>query len=1136
MKKPDNQIFYSASDLVGFMACTHLTVLDRQLLDAPQERTPDTEEAQLIKKAGIAHELRYAQHLQSLHPTFIDISKISTNFEERLKETQRAMESRAEIIYQGALQAGHFIGYADFLRRVPEPSKFGDYSYEVIDTKLVRSERAKFVIQLACYAWMLKEAQGTMPRKMVVVLGDQSEVSYRVSDYVHYFADLKDRFETLVANPPTTYPDPCSYCDSCHWRDRCDAQRLQDDHLWQVANINKSQILKLQAQGVNTLHKLAALPPNTPITKITASVMARLIQQARLQVQGAQQNKPLLELIPPDPLAGPTGFARMPEPNPHDLYFDMEGDPLEPGGLEYLFGLYYMDGTLGVFKPFWGHNRHEEKLAFEGFMDFVTGHIQKYPEAHIYHYAPYENTALKKLMTMHGTREGAMDDLLREHRLVDLYRVVREAIRVSEPSYSIKNIEHFYMAVRTGEVKSAGASIVTYEKWRETQDLQLLKEIEDYNKDDVISTYKLHHWLCGLRPATLPWAGDATAEVDEPTKSAQTQAWEDTLEEYYKKLVAPLSQDHAQWQEEEHFRELIHQLLDFYRRADRPQWWAYFDRRDHKSNEELLEDLDTIAECTQIPELSNKVEKKSLRFAYVYSEQETKLKTGDKVIEVKSGMPLSDFIHEPELCKITFKVGQAKAPLPHDIHIASAGPIDSSIMKKAVLRYVDQMTRCLQGEPDQYPAVTHFLKRHAPLIKDLTTGSAILPTQLTGEARMQTLIHAMSNLQNSTLFIQGPPGSGKTYTGAHLILALLKQGKRVGVASNSHKAIHKLLEEVDDLAQKNNFIYTGVKRCSADNPSTMYDSINFTNISDRKTAVQSPCQLLAGTAWLFADEALDQTIDTLFVDEAGQVAVANLIAMGLSAKNIILLGDQMQLAQPVQGVHPGDSGLSSLEYLLRGEPTIAPNKGVFLETTWRLHPKICEFISEAVYDGQLLPQANNVKRVLILNKTHDKALAPAGIRFVPVNHEGCSQSSEKEAKRVQELYNNLLTQHYQDAQGNIHPITTNNILVVAPYNMQVNLLKKILPASARVGTVDKFQGQEAEVVIVSMATSSAEYLPRNIEFLFSRNRLNVALSRARSLALLLANPLLTEVPCNTPEQMALVDILCWLRRDYGITA
>jgi uncharacterized protein len=269
-------------------------------------------------------------------------------------------------------------------------------------------------------------------------------------------------------------------------------------------------------------------------------------------------------------------------------------------------------------------------------------------------------------------------------------------------------------------------------------------------------------------------------------------------------------------------------------------------------------------------------------------------------------------------------------------------------------------------------------------------------------------------------------------------------------------------------------------------------------------------------------------VDYLFVDEAGQVALANLVSACTSARNIVLLGDQMQLGQPIQGVHPGRSGESALDYLLNGVATIPPDRGVFLATTWRLHPDICRFISDAVYDGRLLPEKHNVRRQLELDVSAHPSLKPYGITFLPIQHDGCSQSSKAEADLIEAIYASALQQRYTDKEGKEHPIGPADILVVAPYNVQVNLLTRTLPPGARVGTVDKFQGQEAPIVIVSMTTSSEKDLPRHIEFLYSRNRLNVAVSRAMCLAVVVANPALTTIRCHTPDQMALVNTLCWL--------
>jgi uncharacterized protein len=340
------------------------------------------------------------------------------------------------------------------------------------------------------------------------------------------------------------------------------------------------------------------------------------------------------------------------------------------------------------------------------------------------------------------------------------------------------------------------------------------------------------------------------------------------------------------------------------------------------------------------------------------------------------------------------------------------------------------------------------------------------------------------------------------------------------------------LQAVEKVAKAESVSFKGVKKSDPIDPGQLVNGEMIQDIKDKDQVLAAQADLFGGTAWLFAEASLDQQLDYLFVDEAGQVALGMLVPMATSAKNIVLLGDQMQLAQPVEGVHPGDSGDSVLDYLLQDQATIPPEQGIFLENTWRMHPAVCQFISEAIYNSRLKSHPNTERRYLVLNESADPALMPAGIHFEEIEHTGCVQDSEEEAARVEQIYQSLLTQYYIDDEGRQQPITAQNILVVSPYNMQVNLLKQRLGPEARVGTVDKFQGQEAEVVIISMATSSGEEMPRNIDFLFSKNRLNVAISRAKCLAILIANPELLSTPCKTPEQIAMVNTLCWLSQCY----
>ena len=1126
MQKHGKRVLYSASDLVGYLECEHRTTLDLIDLDTKLPRTADSDEAKLFQKKGHAHEGTFFESLKARHDRVTDIAKLGGSLSRKAANTLQAMREGHDIIFQATLLDGCLVGHADFLRKVAIPSKLGGWSYEVLDTKLARSPKAKFLVQLGFYSLLLERAQGVAPKNMHVVLGDGTEACFRCLDYAKYVECLIQRFMARVQGEAiATYPVPCEKCDQCKWADLCEARRLADDHLCQVANITRIQIKKLEAACVSTVRDLAALREDAHIPNMTLETRHKLHHQARLQYQARQTGQRIYERLPVEEGAL-RGFARLPRPDEGDLFFDMEGDPLEEGGLEYLFGLYFSENGEARFKAFWAHDRAEEKRAFQGFMDFVTDRLRRYPHAHIYHYAHYEETALKKLMSLHGTREAEMDNLLRARKLVDLYKVVREGLRVSEPRYSIKNIEHFYLEDRTSDVKSAGASIVYYEHWKETRNPQLLRDIEDYNHDDVRSTYELHKWLLRLRPKKMAWANEHTGEEKQssPSIDALTEI-EQKLIAYREALIDPLPADRNDWDAQGHLRELTFQLLDFHRRAAKPAWWSMFSRRDAQQ-EDLLEDGECLADLRPDPEYPPNSNNRSVTYTYLYPEQDTKLKTGDAAAITATARPVNHLLIDDVARRVRFSLSRKDDdPLPEPLSLGPGMPVATRSIAEAIFRFADNLI----AQQDDYPAVSAFLRQDRPRIKGRKPGAAIVPPE---GAAMADIIDAVVNLDESYLFIQGPPGAGKTYTGSHVIVALMKQGCRIGVTSNSHKAIHNLLSGVEKVARKEGFDFSGCKKASRNKEESNYDgefiSNAYTN-EEASLAVSAGNLLVAGTAWLFADDRFDRALDYLFIDEAGQVAVANLVAMGTSTRNIVLLGDQMQLGQPIQGVHPGRSGESALDYLLGGTATIPPDRGIFLDTTWRMHPDVCRFISDAVYDSRLHPEPSNATQALLLTPDAHPALRPTGVRYLPIEHDACSQRSEEEGTLARELVDSLLRQRYRDKQGNDHPMTLNDILVVAPYNMQVNLLKRILPEGAHVGTVDKFQGQEAEVVIVSMATSSGEYLPRHIEFLYSKNRLNVAISRAKCLALFIANPALMAIRCTTPEQMGMVNTLCWVR-------
>jgi uncharacterized protein len=418
-----------------------------------------------------------------------------------------------------------------------------------------------------------------------------------------------------------------------------------------------------------------------------------------------------------------------------------------------------------------------------------------------------------------------------------------------------------------------------------------------------------------------------------------------------------------------------------------------------------------------------------------------------------------------------------------------------------------------------------FLLRQRPCLSIQESGP-IIPA---GKTSLEGAIEAVLAMQQTTLCIQGPPGTGKSYTASQMILALIQQGKRVGITSNSHKAIHNLLEKVAHTAQVQEFALQAVKQGNEADPRlTAYESIHIVK-SARDIPFEST-HVIAGTAWLFSRDELVEQLDYLFIDEAGQVCLANLVAMARATQNIVLMGDQMQLDQPTQGSHPGESGLSILSYYLQGKATIPEDMGIFLGTTWRLHPQICEFISQTVYEGRLhsMSERTQHQRVLLPTKPTRWVQKEAGILYIPVDHEGNQQSCDEEVEVIREVIQELLGRTYQDGIHPDRPITLNDILIVTPYNLQVRFLQEALGNDARVASVDKFQGQEAPVVIVSMCASDANETLRGLDFLLSKNRLKVAISRAQSLAIIVGSPKLGMTKAQQLEQIALINLYCRL--------
>jgi predicted RecB family nuclease len=1118
MQNYGGSALFSASDLVAFLGCRHRTALDLRRLNGWDER-PDAPDAAtaLVQSYGDRHERAYLERLKGQGLSVRQIDSSGT-LKSRVSETRKAMEDGAEVIFQAALLGGQFLGYADFLFRVEGPSALGTHHYEVADTKLALSPKAKFMVQLCLYADLLAGVQGRLPENVQIVLGPSSDMDTidrrRTADFIYYARDVRARFGAFVSAPPETRPIPVPACQQCGWRSHCERQWESEDQLCRVANIRRTQISKLEAAGILTMHQLAEAQ-ESPRT-MRDEMFAKLRQQAALQCtpfdgSGKRRIEPLPEM---EGDGQSKGLALLPEPNAGDLYFDMEGFPYAPGGLEYLFGVGYFDQgdkSEWRFKAFWAHDREEEKRAFEAFMDFVKARLEEYPELHIYHYAPYEAARIKNLSILHGTREEFRDRLLREQRLVDLYRVVVSGLQLALPSYSIKKVESYYRPERQGEVANAGESVVMYEAYRLAQNPEekalSLKQIEDYNRDDVESTRDLHVWLEELRSPDHGRPGLAAQEEESEESRAAKQkiaGAEKKLADWVSKIPTAERQDPAA------VATLFGYLLGFYWRCKLPALWRRYDRL-RKDPEELLEDPECLALLKK--ESGREQVNQSYRYRFKVPEQETKVFDGATVECLTDNLSASNFRFDEQERLVSFTRGAGHQAPPEVCTVCLRDSVNDNPKREAIFRALDKLCA---AAPETDP-VFDLLARRSPRLHGRERGEPVAP-----DAGIDSVYSAVSALNNSHLVIQGPPGSGKTTTASKVIARLLNDGKRVGIMANSHAAINHLLKASCEDAKQ---LGIAIQPCVAQRDETLPDYIQVVESKRIDSDCHNP---VGGTAWVFCRAEQENRWDYLFVDEASQVSLADIVAVRHSAHNLVLLGDQMQLPQPIQGVHPGQSGLSVLDYLMQGQSTVPADLGVFLAKTYRLHPSICALISEGVYEGRLAWVEECSRQGLVLNADADRDLRPSGVHWVAVEHSGNSQKSPEEANRVKELYRSLLKQQWVNSRGESANVTTDDILVVAPYNAQVRLLRDCLPEGARVGTVDKFQGQEAAIALLSMTSSDDESMPRGPDFLFSRNRLNVAVSRAKCLCLIVAAPGLGDVESDQVDDLPLLNFYSML--------
>ena len=1126
----------SASQLNNYLGCEHHTALWLGQTKRPEQMDASTK---LVQDKGTEHEARVLAQLEAVHGPAVRIAGHEATLEARLAQTVAAIRAGAPLIYQAALYSERWVGFADFLVRKRRDSD-GTWQYAPEDAKLKFSTTAAHVLQLTVYAELLLVTAQVKATHGTIYTGSGEPEEFDLRKTAHITARLMRRLEAFVDLPTRdTRPRRVAACTHCPYSERCEAEWRAADSPIFVANITANQVDALANAQITTLESLAAADPEQTVDGIGQETWVRIQRQARLQARARRARvdataNPVaqVEILPA--IRG-RGYTALPPPDAGDLFFDMEGDPHFPAGtqgpdgplcapgLEYLFGVWGPSGPGGAsaYQAFWGLDRVQELAAFEATMQLFMAHLARYPSAHIYHYNSYEVAALKRISNLNKACMPELDQLLREQRFVDLYPIVRQALCVSTEQYSLKALETIYWPHRTGAVSTAGDSIVQFEEWlKDTTQQHILDAIAQYNREDCQSTSELRAWLVAQRPLdeAYQYTGELTDEDAKKAARALAAATEHAAREA---LVVQLK---ANPQLSGQVATLLGQLLWFYERALKPAWWEHFEWP-KRSEEDLMESLECVGGMTLDPDVPLATIKQSHIATYRFPPQATKREAGDSVLYADT-LTSAGTIHsiDADAGVLTLKRSIKKGSFPLRMSVVPRAVYPTEKQAAALRALIE---RVASGDLHSDRAILELLERRLPRFEGRETG---LPVIAEGAPLTEATVQAVLSLDHSYLPIQGPPGTGKTHTTACAIVALLRAGKRVAVASNSHRVIDHVLDEVERLSLESGYRFKGAKFGQAP-VGCRRGLIENSVVEDDITAEH---RLVGATAFFLTNPSQAGQFDYLIIDEAGQVALANVVAMSACAQNLVLVGDQQQLAQPVQGIHPDSSGVSCLDYVLQGRATVLPERGVLLNVSWRMHPAVCDFISEFIYDGLLHSHPSAQRRRIVLQGAVSPAIKPVGLSVVTVRHSGCEQSSQPEARVIHDLITELLGQQFMDEHGVTRPLSLSDIIVVAPFNAQVQLLRKALPAGIDIGSVDKFQGQQAVVSIVSMTTSHGDDAPRGSAFLFSTERINVALSRAKCLAILVRSATLLDGIPKSVEDLQRLDVFAALDARVGV--